>query len=421
MLREAGWVLGAGNRRDRRRGSGSFEGVGRGLALTLVCLLGGLALAVPEAPGRVYGPPPGKAFHGGTGGYTERAIRAFGRRSGRRPAVYQYFFTPNWKRPSRRSLHWQRWLVRKTSRQGARAIFHLSTARGGHGRSVVTPRGIARGHGDPYLLRLGRLITRSRAVVYVRLMAEMNNFNNPYCAVGATGEPRGGNHVPAAYRQAWRRSALILRGGRRSRINRRLRRLGLPRVRTRERRLPRPRVSLMWNPFTAGLPHVRGNGPGAYWPGSRYVDWVGTDLFANSPNFRGLNRFVRDRRWRRKPFMFGEWALWGREDPRFVRRLFAWIRSHRRVRMEVYNQGAHHYPYLNLRSFPRSARELRRQMRSRRFAAYPRELRRKRRRRPPPREPQPPPGETPPPQRRPPPPPKPPPPELLPPLPDLLP
>jgi hypothetical protein len=85
-----------------------------------------------------------------------------------------------------------------------------------------------------------------------------------------------------------------------------------------------------------------------------------------------------------------------------VRRLFGWIRSHRRTRMEVYNQGAHHNWYLSLRSFPRSARTLRRQLRDRRFAAYPRELRR-RRRKPPRREPPPPPGETPPPAQRPPP------------------
>jgi hypothetical protein len=380
----------------------SLAGVGRGAVLALAVLVGGLVMEVTEAPGAVYGPPRGKVFHGGTGGYKERHIRKFGRRSGRRPAVYQYFFTPNWKRPSRRSTHWQKWLIRKTNWQRARPIFHLSTARGGHGRSVITPRGIARGMGDPYLLTLGRIIARSQAVVYVRVMAEMNNFNNPYCAVSASGAPRGPNHTPAAYRQAFRRTALILRGGRRARINRRLRRLNMPGVRTSERRLPRGKVSLMWNPFTAGLPTVPGNGPGAYWPGSRYVDWVGTDLFANSPNFRGLNRFYHDRRWNNKPFMLGEWALWGREDPRFVRRLFGWIRSHRRLRMEVYNQGAHHYRYLSLGSFPRSARALRRQVRSRRFAAYPRELRR-RRRRPPRHEPPPPPGETPPEQPPPPP------------------
>ena len=94
--------------------------------------------------------------------------------------------------------------------------------------------------------------------------------------------------------------------------------------------------------------------------------------------------------------MLGEWALWGREDPRFVRRLFRWIRRHPRLRMEVYNEGAHYYWYLRLSSFPRSARVLRRQLRSRRFAAYPPELRHVRPRTPPPHEPAPPPGETPP-------------------------
>jgi hypothetical protein len=133
--------------------------------------------------------------------------------------------------------------------------------------------------------------------------------------------------------------------------------------------LARPRVALLWVPFCAGLPNVRGNGPGAYWPGSGYVDWVGTDFFASSPNFPCLERLYRDRRWRSKPFAFGEWALWGREDPGFVRRLFAWVGRHGRVRMVVYNQGAHHPPLLRLR--PRSAAELRRHLDGVRFAVGP--------------------------------------------------
>ena len=60
------------------------------------------------------------------------------------------------------------------------------------------------------------------------------------------------------------------------------------------------------------------------------------------------------------------WALWGREDPRFVRRLYRWVASHRRARMVVYNQGALLKPLLRLR--PRSARELRRHTRSPRYA-----------------------------------------------------
>ena len=150
-------------------------------------------------------------------------------------------------------------------------------------------------------------------------------------------------------------------------INRNLKRLGLPGVRTGRASLPRPQVAILWVPLSFGNPEIARNHPKHFWPGSRYVDWVGTDFFANSPNFPCLGRFYRDRRWRSKPFVFGEWALWGREDPRFVRRLYRWVASHRRARMVVYNQGALLKPLLALR--PRSARELRRQLRSRRYSA----------------------------------------------------
>src|SRR4051794_8606902 len=198
-----------------------------GPALALCCAALFLAAAT-QAGAAAYGPPAGRIFHGGTGGYTERSLVDFGRLSGRRPAVYQYFFTPNWKRPSPRSIHWQAWLLKKTARQGARPILHLSTARGGHGKSVITPRQIARGRGDAYLVRLGRLIASSGQGVYVRLMAGVDNFNTPYCAVSERGRRRGPNPSTAAYRQAWRGAPLILRGGSFTRIDPRLRRLGMP-------------------------------------------------------------------------------------------------------------------------------------------------------------------------------------------------
>jgi hypothetical protein len=244
-------------------------------------------------------------------------------------------------------------------------MFHLSTARGGSGGSVITPGEIATGGGDPYLLALNAMLARFGRPAYLRVMAEMNNFNNPYSAFGGSGHGRSRAHSTRSFRAAWRRIALIVRGGEVADIDARLGRLRLPGVRTGATELPRPQVALLWVPFCAGLPHRRGNGPGSYWPGGGYVDWVGTDFFANSPNFRCLNRLYRDRRWRRKPFAFGEWALWGREDPGFVRRLYRWVASHRRARMMVYNQGALLKPLLRLR--PRSARELRRQTRSRRF------------------------------------------------------
>ena len=60
---------------------------------------------------------------------------------------------------------------------------------------------------------------------------------------------------------------------------------------------------------------ARSEGPGRQW-----VDWVGTDFYANAPNFAGLEAFYRA--YRGLPFLFGEWALWGADDPGFVNRLW---------------------------------------------------------------------------------------------------
>src|SRR4051812_18740145 len=190
-------------------------------AVLAACLL------LPATAGAAsYAPPRGKVLTGGTGGYDAGHIDDFARRSGRRPAVYQFFFTPQWTSADQRSLNWQRGLLRFAGQQGVRPMFALSTAEGGHGGSAVTPAGLTRGAGDPYLIQLGQLAAESGQVLYVRLMAEMNNWNNPYSAFGPTGSWRGPAHSTRAFRQAWRRAALILRGGQVASIDRRLGRLG---------------------------------------------------------------------------------------------------------------------------------------------------------------------------------------------------
>ena len=61
-------------------------------------------------------------------------------------------------------------------------------------------------------------------------MAEMNGHWNAYSAYNADGSARRHGHSARWYRLAWRRFTLILRGGSRDRINRRLVRMGLPRI-----------------------------------------------------------------------------------------------------------------------------------------------------------------------------------------------
>src|SRR4051794_26757383 len=121
-----------------------------------------LLLAFPATAGAASYLPPGQSvFHGGTGGYDTGHIHQFARLTGRAPAVWQYFFTPTWTRSDQRSLNWQEGLLRRSEDAGARTMFALSTASGGHGSSVVTPGGMARGARDPYLLSLNRLIADS--------------------------------------------------------------------------------------------------------------------------------------------------------------------------------------------------------------------------------------------------------------------
>src|SRR4051794_30498325 len=122
--------------------------------LSFLLALAGLAVMPATAWGAPYLPPAGKVFDGGTGGYTGAQIQDFAERSGRRPAVYQYFFTPRWTRPDQRSLHWQEGLLRQSAAAGVHPMFALSTARGGRGRGVVTPGGLARGEGDGYVIDL---------------------------------------------------------------------------------------------------------------------------------------------------------------------------------------------------------------------------------------------------------------------------
>ena len=325
----------------------------------LLIVLASLSLAAPAAASPFL-PPPGKTFSGVAGGYE---AAGFERETGSHPAVFQFF--GGWNQ----SLEY---MFRGAEAAHARLMIHLSTVRGT--TEQVTPREVANGQGDAYLLRLGRRMEEGGGVTYVRLMAEMNGHWNAYCAYTASGHSRGPAYTTAWFRQAWRRTVIVLRGGPVQAVNAKLRRLRLPPVETDAEELPQPRVAFMWVPQVAGAPDTRANSPRAYWPGSRYVDWVGTDFYAKFPNFSGLERFYRA--FGGKPFVFGEWALWGRDDPGFVHRLFGWSRSHRRVRMLIYNQGKLSDGPFRLVHYPRSRRAIAAELRAPRFARLAPELKR---------------------------------------------
>jgi hypothetical protein len=333
-------------------------------------------LAHSGAQGRPFRPPHHKIFHGVSDTGHASDYRTFRHRVREHSALLQDFY--HWDTPLTTGAL-QRW-----ERTDTRGVLSLSTAPGG-GPERVTPRRIARGRADRYILRLNESIANSNQVVYIRLFPEMNGYWNPYCAYNADGSKRGESHSKGNFRRAWKRIVLIIRGGKRRKINHRLRHYGMKRIyratsehdrvyRRRDvpRRLERPKVAFMWSPQTIASPHLRGNKPSRYWPGRRFVDWVGADIysaFASPGVWAALKRFYR--RWRHRPFVVGEYAPWDNDyQGRFTRRLFNWAEDHGRVRALIYYRSVSPDNPFDIRYWPRARRVIRHHLNKRRFRSY---------------------------------------------------
>jgi len=311
-----------------------------------------LLASVPSgASARAYLPPRHEIWQG----VAIQPISDYQHATGKHPAVYQVFSAWGEYLPA---------IFADAQAARARLMIHISTASGS--TEAITPGQIARGDGDGWLIALNQEIAATHEITYVRLMAEMDAYWNDYSAFNANGTRRSADHSTAAYRQAWRRVTLILRGGTRRSINAALRKLHMPALGG-SGNLPAAPVAMVWVPQVAGAPDIAGNQPSDYYPGRRWVDWVGTDFYSKFPNFTGLTSFYNE--FRGAPFAFGEWGIWGADNPGFVDELFGWIGAHPRVRMLVYNQGYGDLAF-DLRNFPRAAARVRAWMWGGRFPGY---------------------------------------------------
>jgi hypothetical protein len=311
-----------------------------------------LLAGAADAAGQAYLPPPNKIF----AGVSFEPVSAYTAAIGKHPAVFQEFVAWGQYLPA---------IAQDALKEHARFEMHITTAFGS--TEAITPAGIANGQGDAWLIGLNSAVYASGNITYVRLMAEMNNANNPYSAYNAGGGFRGAAHSTAAYKKAWKRVALILRGGSLKHIDSVLKQLGMPKLHT-SNDLPRPKVAMLWVPQSAGTPNIGGQAPGNYFPGRAWVDWVGTDFYSKFPNFTGLTQLYNS--YAGFPFTFGEYAFWVSGDPGFMDRLFSWVRSHNRTRMLIYNQGAMTNGPFRLNRFPAGAHELRRLLASSTFPAF---------------------------------------------------
>ncbi len=326
-----------------------------------------LAALAPSAAALTLVPPKPDVLFGVSDRGTTQDFTEFTALVGKHPALLETFH------PWGNSLNsaYERW--RETA---TRPVLHVSTVDDQTLTELIAPEQIALGGGDDYLLQLNDFFAKRGLPAYIRPLGEPNRCLNAWAAVNCDGTQRGGEHTAGWYKQAFRRIVTIVRGGGTlEAVNATLAEIGLPPVnRTKgppPTALPAAPVSIVWSPLPGGSPRVPGNFPGNFWPGSRWVDWVGTDFYSEYPVWRDLNRFYGAKRWRRKPFSVTEWAVSGADDPRFAKQLIAWTAKRARVRMLVYYQGfgPAENPY-ELRLYPRTTNTLRTKIRRPNFLEY---------------------------------------------------
>jgi hypothetical protein len=205
-----------------------------------------------------------------------------------------------------------------------------------YGKEAITPRGIARGYGDRYLVQISKAANRFGRDSYIRPLAEMNGHWNYYCAYNSNGSYRGSAHSTGNFRRAFRRIYLIMKGGTRADINARLANIGMPPLRISGDIPENPFVRVVWNPQGYGSPNLARNSANSYYPGDRYVDVVANDLYDIRFKAEWDANLALFRSHPSKRYALGEWGLWGIDDPAFVRRMAQFVSTHPRVEAIVY-------------------------------------------------------------------------------------
>jgi hypothetical protein len=235
----------------------------------------------------------------------------------------------------------------------ARPVLHFTTADSSDGHELITPRAIAQGYGDDYLIRLNKLFWAKHMPAYVRPLGEPNRCINVYAAYNCDGSARDSAHSPRWYRLAFRRIYVILHGGgKRPQIDRRLAKAGLQPLKSSVAGLPRAPVAVIWSTLPAGSPTVPQNRPRHFYPGSDYVDWVGTDFYSDNQDWKSLTGLYN--RFSDKPFTIPEFGVSSGDDPAYVKQLIAWVRRHKRCKMLVYYQDFGASSSYRIQNYPAS-------------------------------------------------------------------
>ena len=236
----------------------------------------------------------------------------------------------------------------------ARPVLHITTADSNDGHELISPRAIAQGYGDDYLIRLNKLFWEKKMAAYVRPLGEPNRCLNVYAAYDCAGNLRDSAHKPRWYRLAFRRIYLLLHGGgSRGKIDARLGEAGLPPLQGEVKGLPRAPIAVLWSTLPAGSPIVPQNRPRNFYPGDAYVDWVGTDFYSDNQDWKALTGLYH--RYANKPFAIPEFGIsTAADDPGYMDRLMGWVRGHKRCKMLIYYQDFGSTSSYRIQNYPAS-------------------------------------------------------------------
>jgi hypothetical protein len=337
----------------------------RALLLALAASAFALLFAAPAGAMSLVPPKPDVLLGVSDRGTTEE-FDSFAELTGKHPALMETFL--GWGNSVNKAF--ERWRETQT-----RPVVAISTQNAQTLAEIITPEQIAVGAGDDYLLQLNSFFATHGLPAYIRPLGEPNRCLNAWSGVECDGTLKGGEHSAYWYKEAFRRISAIVRGGQTLEgLNAELAEIGLPPLdRTKGEdppSLPAAPVSIIWSPLPAGSPRVKGNFPGNYWPGSKWVDWVGTDFYAKYPVWEDLTRFYEGAQWRNKPVAITEWAVQEEDDPQFVKQLISWVVTHKRVQMLNYYQGFGLGNPYELALYPRTVNTLRKKIRRANFLSF---------------------------------------------------
>jgi hypothetical protein len=335
--------------------------------LALAAAAFALLFAAPGAGAVSLVPPKPDLLLGVSDQGSTESYERFTELTGKHAALLETYFS--WGNSFNKA--YERWRETQT-----RPIVHLSTQNAQTLEEIITPEQIARGDGDDYLLQMNQFFASHNLPAYIRPLGEPNRCLNPWSGVECDGTLKGGEYSALWYKEAFRRISAIVRGGLTlGQLNVTLvDELGLPPL-NRSKGPPPPSlpvapVSIIWSPLPAGSPRVKGNFPGNYWPGGRWVDWVGTDFYSKYPVWEDLAHFYEGAQWKNKPVAITEWAVQEKDEPNFVKQLISWIVRHKRVQMLDYYQGFGPGNTYELALYPRSLNQYRQKIRRANFLDY---------------------------------------------------